>query len=61
MTRNEAMNEVRRMRLLEPGAYWVVTPRGGEWHVARVALPPGAKRPRSRFTPQDRPAARSRG
>jgi hypothetical protein len=44
MTREEAMAEVRRMRLLDPGARWIATPRGREWRVTRLGRPPGAKR-----------------
>jgi hypothetical protein len=53
------MAECRRMRLLEPGAHWIATPSGREWRVARLGLPPGAKRARTRITPQG-PAARRR-
>jgi hypothetical protein len=44
MTREEAMAEVRRMRLLDPDARWIATPRGREWRVTRVRRPPGVKR-----------------
>ena len=46
------MAEARRMRLLEPGTYWIATPSGRDWRVARLGRPPGAKRP---------PASRSTG
>lgn len=53
MTREEAMDEVRRMRLLDPGSHWIATPRGREWRVTRLGRPPGAKRkpPRGGRTP----------
>lgn len=40
MTRDEAVAEVERRRIADPGASWLCTERGGEWAVVRVGVAP---------------------
>jgi hypothetical protein len=61
MTREEAMEEVRRRRVTDPNGSWIATARGREWAVVRLGKPPGAKRTRN--APPTRPpgVAKRRG
>jgi hypothetical protein len=40
MTRDEAIAEVERRRIADPGATWITSQRDGDWVVVRVGVAP---------------------
>jgi hypothetical protein len=40
MTRAEAIDEVERRRVSDPGRTWIATQRGSEWTVAGIGIAP---------------------